>query len=412
MLRVRLAQTLEPDPGNTGVRESGSLPLQLKQEEVMLTGHVLTRRGVIGGALALASAATLAACGQDTKADAKKVTVVTHSSFQVSDNLKKEFEKTSGFKLEIVDGGDGGELVNKLILSKDAPQGDVCFGVDNTYASPPAISRRDRQRPHRGHHSGSAEKYLVDNNRALVPIDMGDVAINIDKTYFTSHNLAEPKTFEDLAKPEYAKLLVAINPTTSTPGLAWMLATVGHFGADKFSDYWKALVKGGAKIASGWTEAYNTDFSAGEGKAMRNFKVAGIVATGSKEEQFAFIDLKEMQDLSEKPNQVSLAQVSIVADGDKLNGIVADLDKGDANIQAQPVQQITRSEGNVLGKLQVLVLLVTIVVLMLTMICVTTTMMAVVTERRKEIGLKKALGASNKNIVIEFFGEGCVLGRV
>lgn len=266
MLRVRLAQTLEPDPGNTGVRELGSLPLQLKQEEVMLTGHVLTRRGVIGGALALAGAATLAACGQDTKADAKKVTVVTHSSFQVSDNLKKEFEKTSGFKLEIVDGGDGGELVNKLILSKDAPQGDVCFGVDNTYASrllSQGVIDKDRTVDTIPE---SAEKYLVDNNRALVPIDMGDVAINIDKTYFTSHNLAEPKTFEDLAKPEYAKLLVAINPTTSTPGLAWMLATVGHFGADKFSDYWKALVKGGAKIASGWTEAYNTDFSAGEGK--------------------------------------------------------------------------------------------------------------------------------------------------
>ena len=268
MLRVRLAQTLEPDPGNTGVRESGSLPLQLKQEEIeaMLTSHVLTRRGVIGGAFALAGAATLAACGQDTKADAKKVTVVTHSSFQVSDNLKKEFEKTSGFKLEIVDGGDGGELVNKLILSKDAPQGDVCFGVDNTYASrllSQGVIDKDRTVDTIPE---SAEKYLVDNNRALVPIDMGDVAINIDKTYFASHNLAEPKTFEDLAKPEYAKLLVAINPTTSTPGLAWMLATVGHFGADKFSDYWKALVKGGTKIASGWTEAYNTDFSAGEGK--------------------------------------------------------------------------------------------------------------------------------------------------
>lgn len=268
MLRVRLAQTLEPDPDNTGVRESGSLPLQLKQEEIeaMLTSHVLTRRGVIGGALALAGAATLAACGQDTKADSKKVTVVTHSSFQVSDNLKKEFEKTSGLKLEIVDGGDGGELVNKLILSKDAPQGDVCFGVDNTYASrllSQGVIDKDRTVDTIPE---SAEKYLVDNNRALVPIDMGDVAINIDKTYFTSHNLAEPKTFEDLAKPEYAKLLVAINPTTSTPGLAWMLATVGHFGADKFSDYWKTLVKGGTKIASGWTEAYNTDFSAGEGK--------------------------------------------------------------------------------------------------------------------------------------------------
>ena len=268
MLRVRLAQTLEPDPDNTGVRESGSLPLQLKQEEIeaMLTSHVLTRRGVIGGAFALAGAATLAACGQDTKADAKKVTVVTHSSFQVSDNLKKEFEKTSGLKLEIVDGGDGGELVNKLLLSKDAPQGDVCFGVDNTYASrllSQGVIDKDRTVDTIPE---SAEKYLVDNNRALVPIDMGDVAINIDKTYFASHNLAEPKTFEDLAKPEYAKLLVAINPTTSTPGLAWMLATVGHFGADKFSDYWKTLVKGGNKIASGWTEAYNTDFSAGEGK--------------------------------------------------------------------------------------------------------------------------------------------------
>lgn len=84
----------------------------------------------------------------------------------------------------------------------------------------------------------------------------------------------------------------------------------------------------------------NVTVSAGEGKAMRNFKVAGIVATGSKEEQFAFIDLKEMQDLSEKPNQVSLAQVSIVADGDKLNGIVADLDKGMPIFRLNPYSRL------------------------------------------------------------------------
>lgn len=156
----------------------------------------------------------------------------------------------------------------------------------------------------------------------------------------------------------------------------------------------------------------NVSISAGEGKAMRNFKVSGIVATGSKEEQFAFINLKEMQDIDEKPNQVSLAQISIVADGDKLDGLIQKLKAGAPAIQPQPVQQIARSEENVLGKLQVLVFLVTIVVLLLTMICVTTTMMAVVTERRKEIGLKKALGASNQNIVVEFFGEGCVLGAI
>lgn len=154
----------------------------------------------------------------------------------------------------------------------------------------------------------------------------------------------------------------------------------------------------------------NVSISAGEGKAVRPFKVTGIASTGSKEEQFAFINLDEMQDLTQKPNKISLGQISIVADGTKLDNIKTMLQKEDPAVQPQLVQQIARSEWNVLSKLQVLMLLVTVVVLLLTMICVTTTMMAVVTERRKEIGLKKAIGASNKNIVLEFFGEGCVLG--
>ena len=63
-----------------------------------------------------------------------------------------------------------------------------------------------------------------------------------------------------------------------------------------------------------------------------------------------------------------------------------------------------------LGKLQALVFLVTVVVLLLTMICVSTTMMAVVSERRREIGLRKALGASDGSIRKEFLGEGMFLG--
>ena len=82
------------------------------------------------------------------------------------------------------------------------------------------------------------------------------------------------------------------------------------------------------------------------------------------------------------------------------------------NVEPQLVKQIAKSEGTVLGKLQALVLIVTIVVLVLTLICVSTTMMAIVTERRREIGLKKALGADNRHIVAEFFGEGCLLGAL
>ena len=150
--------------------------------------------------------------------------------------------------------------------------------------------------------------------------------------------------------------------------------------------------------------------SAGEGTAMKKYVVSGIVSTGGKEEDFAFMNLNELQQIVEKPAQISVAQVSVVAEGDSLNSIEEKISNGVEGVQPQLVQQIANSEFNVLSKLQVLVLLVTAVVLLLTLICVTTTMLAVVTERRKEIGLKKALGAANENIVREFLGEGCLLG--
>lgn len=150
--------------------------------------------------------------------------------------------------------------------------------------------------------------------------------------------------------------------------------------------------------------------SAGEGTAMKKFVVSGIVSTGGKEEDFAFMNIDDLQKIVNTPGQISIAQVSVVADGDNLNALEAKISAEVTGVQPQLVKQIANSEFNVLSKLQVLVLLVTAIVLLLTLICVTTTMMAVVTERRKEIGLKKALGAANQDIVREFLGEGCLLG--
>ena len=152
--------------------------------------------------------------------------------------------------------------------------------------------------------------------------------------------------------------------------------------------------------------------SAGEGTAIRQYTVTGIISTGGKEEDFAFMYLDDLQQIANKPNAVSLARLSVVADAVALKAVEDSIKDNIPEIMPQPVQQIATSEFNVLGKLQVLVLLVTIIVMALTLICVSTTMMAVVTERRKEIGLHKALGASNKNIVYEFLGEGCLLGAV
>ena len=168
-----------------------------------------------------------------------------------------------------------------------------------------------------------------------------------------------------------------------------------------------------AKIAPFDTEALigqNVSLSAGEGKPIRAYTVTGIVSTGGKEEQFAYVDLPVLQEQLEKEGAISLAQLSIVAEGDSLRAAEAAIKEASPSVAVEEVKQIARSEFTVLSKLQVLIFLVTIIVLLLTLICVTTTMMAVVTERRREIGLKKALGAANQNVVVEFLGEGCVLG--
>ena len=230
---------------------------------------VLTRRGLLlGGGLAVVGAG-LAACssgsgGSTASGAGGTVTVLTHDSFAVSEDLKAAFEKDTGYTLDLVASGDAGELVNKLVLTKDAPLGDAVFGIDNTYASR-ALTEGVIDTTATVTLPDGADAYVVDDTPALAPIDLGDVCLNVDTGWFEAKGLAAPSTFEDLTKDEYKGLLVAIDPSTSSPGLAWMLATVGHFGADAFAGYWKTLVEGGARIDEGWTAAYNTDFSAGEG---------------------------------------------------------------------------------------------------------------------------------------------------
>ena len=152
--------------------------------------------------------------------------------------------------------------------------------------------------------------------------------------------------------------------------------------------------------------------SGGEGTIVSDYRVSGIVRTGGNEENFVFVPMGELQSIKNRPDEISLAQVSVVAGQEDLARAEAKIRADVPGAEPQLVKQIAQSQDTVLGKLQALVLIVTIVVLVLTLICVSTTMMALVTERRKEIGLKKALGADNRHIVAEFFGEGCLLGAL
>ena len=160
-------------------------------------------------------------------------------------------------------------------------------------------------------------------------------------------------------------------------------------------------------------EALNTSRAANAAAQPRTMKytVSGVLVTGGEEEGYVFMSLRDLQALTGE-DILDVAELSVSADEAQLNAYAEAINADDNGITARLVKRVTKSETAVLGKLQGLVFLVTVVVLLLTMICVSTTMMAVVSERRREIGLRKALGASDNSIRGEFLGEGIFLGTL
>ncbi len=192
------------------------------------------------------------------------LTVMTHDSFAASQSVITAFEQANNVKLVFLKSGDAGAALNKAILTKNAPLADVFYGVDNTFLSR-ALDSGIYEPYNSPLLAGIPAEFKLDPQDRALPVDYGDVCINYDKAYFASRNLTVPQTLEDLTDPIYKGLLVVENPATSSPGLAFLLATIDHFGENGYLDYWKALRANGVVVVDGWETAYYTNFSGSSG---------------------------------------------------------------------------------------------------------------------------------------------------
>ncbi|KPL74801.1 ABC transporter substrate-binding protein [Ornatilinea apprima] len=225
-------------------------------------------------ALALVLSACAAPQAAETPAAAPlELTVMTHDSFAVSEEVIAEFEAANQVKVVFLKSGDTGSVLNRAILSKDAPLADVLYGVDNTFLSR-ALEADIFEAYESAGSEGVAAEFRLDPQNRLTPVDYGDVCINYDKAYFAEKGLALPQSLDDLLKPEYKGLLVVQNPATSSPGLAFLLATVAEYGEDGYLDFWAALRANGVVVVNDWETAYYTNFSASTGKGEQPMVVS------------------------------------------------------------------------------------------------------------------------------------------
>ncbi len=210
----------------------------------------------------------LAACSSQAEPQSEpvsEVVVVTHDSFAVSQDVLDEFTRDSGLTVKIVQNGDAGQVVNSAILSAGAPQGDVLFGVDNTF-----LSRAQEAGVFVDYQASGAPAALAQDAPGVTPIDTGAVCLNYDTAYFA--NRPAPDSPADLIDSQYRDLAVVQNPATSSPGLAFLLSTVAT--QQDWQQYWRDLKANGVKVVDGWDNAYYRQFSGGSGEGDRPIVVS------------------------------------------------------------------------------------------------------------------------------------------
>jgi thiamine transport system substrate-binding protein len=208
--------------------------------------------------LVLILLAALTACG---RGETVTLRLMTHDSFDIDAETMVQFTEETGISVDVFKAGDAGAVVNQAVLAKGDPLADVLYGVDNTF-----LSRALQNEIFVSYESpllaDVADSLELDPLHRAIPVDFGDVCLNYDRAWFTLNGLAPPQSLDDLAEPAYAGLTVVQNPATSSPGLAFLMATVDTYGEGGYLEYWQRLVDNDVLVTDGWEDAYYGAFTA------------------------------------------------------------------------------------------------------------------------------------------------------
>ncbi|MBV9787110.1 MAG: thiamine ABC transporter substrate-binding protein [Chloroflexi bacterium] len=246
------------------------------------TGTNTAQPGATTEATSAATSATDTAAGDAAEVQTvtsenypNTLTIMSHDSFNLSTEVIAEFEKANNVKLQFLKAGDTGSALNRALLTKANPLADVFFSVDNTFLSRALSADAFEPYAPQGLDQIPTDLKLDDQNR-LIPIDYGFVNLNYDLSSELFKDIPEPEQLrlEDLTKPEFKGKVVMENPATSSPGLAFMLATIDYFGQENWLSWWQQMRENDLVVVDGWETAYYTNFSGSSGKGPQPIVVS------------------------------------------------------------------------------------------------------------------------------------------
>ena len=218
--------------------------------------------------LMMVAAVLLMGCGGEEGGEPEQLTLMTHDSFAISEAVLAEFEAEHNAEIVLLPSGDAGAVLNQAILTEDNPLADLLYGVDNTFLGR-ALEADIFESYEPAALDSVPDGLELDESHRLTPVNYGDVCLNYDKNWFAEQGLEPPQQLAELTDPAYEGLTVVENPATSSPGLAFLLATIGVFGTEgeyTYRDYWADLRANDVLVTDGWEDAYYGQFSAaGEG---------------------------------------------------------------------------------------------------------------------------------------------------